>query len=86
MNEKATGKPAKQTRPKGGDVCRAQCLAESNGSVKIERHCRPAPFAWISVVFSERAEASFGLDFCVLFIMEKYKKGAKSIVRIQVLN
>jgi hypothetical protein len=66
--------------PKGGDDCRAQCLSELDGSVKTERHCRPAPFAWISVVFSERAEASFGLDFCVLFIMEKYRKEAQCLL------
>jgi hypothetical protein len=72
--EKATGNPAKQTRPKGGAVCRAPCLSESGGLEKTEKHFSPAPFARISVAFSERMLASFGLGFCVLFIMEKYRK------------
>jgi hypothetical protein len=61
VNEKAIGNPAKQHRPQGGAVSGAHCRISSFRLKKV-KGSKPCLFAWISMAFSERAEASIALD------------------------
>jgi hypothetical protein len=56
--EKWLDNPAKQPQA----VCMAQFKTKSKLKNPLPEKLRHTPFAWISAIFPERAEASFVLD------------------------